>query len=76
MKVQDQQIAVDDLFNKVSVNKVPGVDTISPQFFSEGLTILFALAFSKGTASAKEVEDRLWCLWEVVVVVLLLLLYS
>ena len=66
-----QQILVYDLFDEISVDKVPNKNCVSPQFFRKELTPFFTLAVSETTALAEGVEDWFGWLWEVVVMVLL-----
>jgi len=62
---------MNNLFHKISVDKVPRKNCVSPQFFSKELTTFFTLAMSKTTALAKGVEDWFGWLWEVIVMVVL-----
>jgi len=62
---------MDDLFNKISINKVPCVDCISPEFFCKQFAAFLTLTMSQTTPLTEGVEDGFWRLGKVVVVVVL-----
>jgi len=62
---------VNDLFNKISIYKIPHVDRISPEFFCKQFAAFLALAVAQTAPLAEGVEDGFWWLGEVVVVVVL-----
>ena len=62
---------MNDLFNKVPIDKIPRVDRISPEFFCKQFAAFLTLAVAQAAPLAEGVENGFWWLGKVVIMVVL-----